>query len=90
MTFWIGQRCHIGTTFERYCSEHTLVTYDLSLNGCLGACINETSCMVAHHYPGNQIWEKDQRPVCWMMDASAMPCDSTINNPGAEIIYCGM
>ena len=90
INFGVGQRCFIDSQFNRHCSEYTVVEYDITANECLSTCISESNCMVAQHYPGNQIWNGDQRPVCWMMDDSAVPCPSATTHNGATMIYCGI
>lgn len=67
--------------------------FDLTAHDCLAACSAHKSCTKAHHHPGNQIWENDNRTSCWLWDEDATPCDwkggELIDyHPGATMIRC--
>lgn len=60
---------------------------------CLEECRKHPHCDKAHWHPGNQIWQDDSRPVCFMFGVGSGTCDwngweGPDAHPGAQMIHC--
>ena len=88
------KQCWFTDNFKRQCDDEVgNRPRPETPEECLQECLKHPHCDKAHWHPGNQIWQDDERPVCFMFGVGSGTCnwgggEGPDGHPGAKMINC--